>query len=165
MPFTPFHLGPGVLIGLLFYPFLDIPCILLASIIVDLEPLALWLQNAPILHAFFHTHFGASIAALAIIPCLWLLRRPLQYLMRMLGLPQISSIPRLVFTSLIGVNLHIFLDALLYPEMHPFWPLLGNPFFGLVSSQIVYFFCILSFLFAIPLYGFQVIRHKKTLKK
>ena len=38
MPFTPFHLGPGLLLGLLLLSYVDLPTFLLASVIVDVEP-------------------------------------------------------------------------------------------------------------------------------
>ena len=42
---------------------------------------------------------------------------------------------------------HVFLDAILYPEMHPFQPFMeGNPFFGWLSQSTVYSICIFGFL-------------------
>ena len=38
MPFTPYHLGPGLFVGLLFLSFIDFPTFLVASVIVDVEP-------------------------------------------------------------------------------------------------------------------------------
>jgi len=38
MPFTPYHLGPGLFVGLLFLGFIDFPTFLVASVIVDMEP-------------------------------------------------------------------------------------------------------------------------------
>jgi len=37
MPFTPFHLGPGLLLGVLLYRHLDLGTVLAASIAVDLR--------------------------------------------------------------------------------------------------------------------------------
>ena len=38
MLFTPYHFGPGLLIGLVFLSFIDIPTFLTANLIVDIEP-------------------------------------------------------------------------------------------------------------------------------
>ena len=37
MPFTSYHLGPGLMIGLLFINIIDFPTFLIASIIVDIK--------------------------------------------------------------------------------------------------------------------------------
>ena len=39
MPLTPFHLGPGLLFGLLLFRYIDFPTSLIASVIVDVEPI------------------------------------------------------------------------------------------------------------------------------
>ena len=37
MPFTPYHFGPGLFLGLIFLGFIDFPTFLVANIIVDVE--------------------------------------------------------------------------------------------------------------------------------
>ncbi len=164
MPFTPFHLGPGLLIGLIFFPFLFLPSILLGTIIVDLEPLSFLLLRLPVLHLFFHTFLGATIASLLLIVTVFLLRRFLENIMTRFRLPQTGSLPNITVAVLIGAYSHIILDAFLYSEMQPFWPLLGNPFLGLISSSTAYLFCILCFIVAIPIFIFQIWRVKQHAK-
>ena len=161
MPFTPFHWGPGMLIGLLAFPWMDLPCLLIASVIVDVEPFVLMIQGSPVLHAFFHTYVGATIAGLILSPAVYVLRVPLQQLLRLFGLEQSTSLPKIMVTSLIGTNFHVFLDSFLYPEMHPLFPLLGNPFYGILTSVQIYLFCIAGFVAAIPLYLFQFWRWRR----
>ena len=165
MPFTPFHFGPSLLIGLIFFPLLYLPAILFGSVIVDLEPLSFLLLGLPVLHLFFHTFLGATISALILALFVYLLRGFLGEVMTAFQLPQITSPLNITFGALLGAYSHILLDAFLYPEMQPFWPLLGNPFLGLVSSSSVYLFCILCFVLAIPVYIFQIWRIKKQTKK
>ena len=165
MPFTPFHFGPSLLIGLIFFPLLYLPAILFGSVIVDLEPLSFYLLGLPVLHLFFHTFLGATISALILAFFVYLLRGVLGDIMTAFQLPQIASPLNITFAALVGAYSHILLDAFLYPEMQPFWPLLGNPFLGLVSSSTVYLFCILCFVVAIPVYIFQIWRIKKQAKK
>jgi O-methyltransferase involved in polyketide biosynthesis len=161
MPFTPFHWGPGLLVGLLCFPLLDLPVFLVAVVVVDLEPLALLLLAEPVLHAFFHSYLGATLAGLAVVPLAYLLREFLGWLLRLFGLEQSTSLPKIVVTAVAGTNFHVFLDAFLYAEMHPLFPLLGNPFFGVFSSGQVYFACIVSFVIAVPVYVFHLIRGMK----
>lgn len=165
MPFTPFHFGPSLLIGLIFFPLMYLPAILFGSVIVDLEPLSFLLLGLPVLHLFFHTFFGATISALILAFFVYLLRGFLGQIMTAFQLPQIASPRNITFATLMGAYSHILLDAFLYPEMQPFWPLLGNPFLGLVASSTVYLFCILCFVVAIPVYIFQIWRIKKQAKK
>jgi membrane-bound metal-dependent hydrolase YbcI (DUF457 family) len=161
MPFTPLHWGPALLIGLLVFPLLDLPCFLIASVIVDIEPAVLMFLGAPVWHAFFHTYLGATLAGIALVPIVYLLHRPLEWLLRLLGLEQQKSLPRITVAALLGTNLHVLLDSFLYPEMNPFFPLLGNPFLGLVTYGQILLFCFVGFVAAIPLYVFQVWRSRK----
>lgn len=161
MPLTPFHWGPSLLLGLVLFPLFDLPALLIASVIVDLEPLFLLLSpynQSGVLHAFFHSHLGASLAGIALIPALYLCRNLLSNIFTLLGLPQRYSLFKVSLTSLLGPNLHVFLDAFIYYEMHPFFPLLGNPLYGLFSAPSIYLFCVVSVVVAIPLYLFQVLR-------
>ncbi len=43
------------------------------------------------------------------------------------------------------------LDAVLYADVTPFWPLLWNPFLGLLPSLAVYALTVLAALAAVPL--------------
>jgi len=138
-----------------------LPAILLGSIIVDLEPLSFLLLGLPVLHLFFHTFLGATISALILAFCVYLLRGFLGEIMTAFQLPQVASPLNITVAALLGAYSHILLDAFLYSEMQPFWPLLGNPFLGLMSSSTVYLFCILCFVVAIPIYIFQIWRIKR----
>ncbi|MFW9832023.1 MAG: metal-dependent hydrolase [Candidatus Thorarchaeota archaeon] len=165
MPFTIFHLGPSLIIGLIFFPYLFLPAILLGSVIVDVEPLAFLLLNLPIVHVFFHTFLGATLMALLVTVVVYLLRGFLSEIMSVFQLPQSASLLTIALAALIGVYSHVILDAFLYPEMQPFWPLLGNPFLGLISSSAVFLICILCFVTAIPVFIFQIWRIRKQPKK
>lgn len=161
MPFTPFHWGPSLLLGLVLFPLLALPALLIASVIVDLEPLFLMFSpfiHVDVFHAFFHTHLGATLAGFALIPFLYGFRNLLSELLNLFGLHQRYSLFRVSISSLLGVNLHVLLDSFLYSEMNPFFPLLGNPFIGLFSSFQVYLFCIISLLIALPFYLSHILR-------
>lgn len=45
MPFTPYHLGHGSLIGLSLFRIFDFPALLTASVIVDIEPFSVLFFN------------------------------------------------------------------------------------------------------------------------
>jgi len=58
MPFTPFHLGPALLIALVLLPYIDIVAICLGAIIPDIEPAyyLLFTDKGPY-HGFFHLRY------------------------------------------------------------------------------------------------------------
>ena len=64
VPFTPFHLGPGLLFGLLLFSYVDLPTFLVASVAVDIEPLLVLSLNLRYpLHGYLHTFLGRTIVA------------------------------------------------------------------------------------------------------
>ena len=162
MPFTPFHWGPSSWIGLILFKIFDFSTLLVASIIVDIEPFCVFAFNAPWpLHGFLHSFLGGSIAAILTAIILFLLRKPIKRVMAILKLSQDSSFKKILWTSFFGVYSHLLLDSFLYREMNPFYPLESNPFFGLFSSQQIYLFCGLSFLVGISFYLIRLVIIKR----
>jgi len=163
MPFTPFHWGPALLIGLLLFSVFDIPSLLIASVLPDVEPLyVLMFRPSLPLHGFFHSYLGASILGVLVTVTLYPLRGLSNRVMAAFGLPRKPpSFRKILLTSLFGVYSHVFLDSFLYGEMMPFYPLGANPFFGVVSSPGTYGFCGVSFFLGLVLYIFRVMRPPK----
>jgi membrane-bound metal-dependent hydrolase YbcI (DUF457 family) len=133
------------------FPLLNIPILIVSSVIIDIEPLLLNLQ-----HGFFHSYLGATIVGLLVAVAAVPLKKPLEWIStHLVLLPQIVTLKNAIFTSLFGVWLHVFLDSFLYPEMKPFLPFDANPFLGLVSSAVIYEIAILSF---VPAFAFYLLR-------
>jgi membrane-bound metal-dependent hydrolase YbcI (DUF457 family) len=157
MPFTPFHIGPALLLGLAFSQFFDLPALLIASVIPDLEPLYVMhfnISGYP-LHGFFHSYLGASILALFVAAIFYPLRGLFGKVMTFFRIPRKTSLKKILLTSFVGVYSHVFLDSFLYGEMMPFYPLQGNPFINILvhyQYSIIYGFCSLSFLLGIIAY-------------
>ncbi len=145
MPFTPYHFGPALLIGVVLLPVIDLSTIIIASVVLDLEPLAVLLLNLPMpLHGFFHTYLGATIVAVLLSISLWPFRSYLNMIVSLFGIHQESNLRAIVIASIIGTYTHVLLDSFLYAEMNPLYPILGNPFLGLVSSQFIYNLCVFA---------------------
>ena len=160
MPFTPFHLGPGLALGMLLRNWINIPAILLASIIVDVRSVYCFFIGNCQLHGFFHTFLGATILGLLVIALIWSFRTPLSKISKILKIEQDYSLQSIAAGALIGVWVHITLDAFLYPEMHPFWPIEGNaPLLGVLSNPAVYGLCMIGFLIGGMIYLWRLIRH------
>ncbi len=153
MPFTPFHWGPSSWIGLLLFKIFDFPTLLIASVIVDIEPFCVLFLNLNYpLHGFFHSFLGGSILAVLAAIILYLVKGKIKKIMAIFKIPQDSSFKKILWTSFFGVYFHLLLDSFLYKEMNPFYPFENNPFWGLFSSQQIYLFCGLSFLVGILFY-------------
>jgi len=161
MPFTPFHLGPALLLGLVFSSIFDLPTLLIASVVPDVEPFGIILfhLSGP-LHGFFHSYLGSSILAILVAILVYFFRENLTELMLRFKISQKSSFRKILFTSLIGVYSHVFLDSFLYAEMKPFYPLQGNPFAIVSSLHVIYLtiygFCSLSFIVGVILYLYKI---------
>ena len=155
MPFTPFHLGPALVIGIIFIYYVDFPTLLVASIILDIEPFLVLLLdlNYP-LHGLFHSFLGGTIIILPLSVIMFKIRTFMNPITNFFKIEQNSSFMNILAASIIGIYLHILLDAPLYSDIQPFFPLNFNPFLntsGLVGIT-TNFFCAYCFLAAIILY-------------
>ena len=160
MPFTPFHFGPALLFGLLLIAFIDFPTFIVANVIVDLEPflvISLGL-NYP-LHGFFHSLVGGTVLAFVLTFVMFKLRRFTFAVMKFFRLEHTASWKSVLAASLLGVYLHILLDAPLYSDIRPFYPFEVNPLLSnnMAVSIHIYMFCIFSFLAGAVIYFFMLI--------
>ncbi len=156
MPFTPFHWGPSSWLGLLLFRFINLGGFLVASVIVDIEPFCVLVFNLNYpLHGFFHSFLGGTIAAMVLSGVFYRFRAVINKILTPLKLAQESSYRVILFSCFIGVYFHIFLDSFLYTDIKPFFPLAGNPFYGLISFPLMYLFCAVSFLVGGLLYAMR----------
>jgi hypothetical protein len=143
MPFTPYHLGPALLAGVALFPFIDFVAVLVASVVLDIEPMfVLFLNLGGPLHGLSHTYLIATLVSCAMTGVLWFLRDEITAIASIFGVVQEPTKLGILAASLFGTYSHVFLDSFLYAEMNPFFPVLGNPFLGLVASAAIYQFCL-----------------------
>jgi len=112
------------------------------------------------LHGFFHSYLGSSILAVLAAFIVYPLRSLLNRLMVAFRISQKSSFKKILFTSFVGVYFHVFLDSFLYEEMMPFYPLQGNPFFNMLSANVVYGFCSITAILGVIVYFYKIRRAK-----
>ncbi|MDH5754489.1 MAG: DUF4184 family protein [Candidatus Bathyarchaeota archaeon] len=161
MPFTPFHLGSALLFGLALSTVLDLSTLLIASVIPDVEPFCVLLFDlSGEAHGFFHSYLGSSILAVLVTVIVYPFRDLLNKIIMVFRISQKSSFKKILFTSFIGVYSHVFLDSFLYERMDPLYPLQGNPFVTLTSTNVaytvVYGFCSITFILGIILYLYKI---------
>ena len=128
MPLTPFHLGPGLLVGLLLLRFIDFPTFLAASVIIDVEPILVLTLNLDYpLHGFFHSFLGGTLVAFLLAAVMSKVRGSLNPLLSFFKLEQESSLKSVLPASLSGIYIHILLDSRMHRDIRPFYPLDLNP--------------------------------------
>lgn len=155
MPFTPFHLGPALGLGLPFRKYLHVPTFLVANILVDVEPfLVLSLGLDYPLHGYLHTFIAAFILGLALGYAMFLLERIPRSLYKALLLESDAKLglKSFIVAGILGTMLHVLLDSPLYDDIRPFYPLSANPLLYSASSTEVYSFCVWMGLFGIVFY-------------
>lgn len=124
----------------------------LANVLIDLEPIALFVLTGEPAHPWLHTLPGAiAVAAIAAIaglrPCRWFLA----WWNRQLNPGQAKWLTvdteisgRAAWTSaFLGTMSHILLDALMHVDVRPFWPFISvNPLQALISIEQLQWACV-----------------------
>ena len=130
MPFTQFHLGFGLFLGILLYRYLDFPTFILANLIVDLRAGLVFFDLVPGKRSvILHSYLGS-------VPVIFLLAVTMIYTRKYIKTPdQGYSKTSITLASFSGVYLHVFLDSFTHPDMMPFYPLGFKPFYGVFSAS------------------------------
>lgn len=158
MPFTPFHLGPALLLGLVCYRWLDLPTLLAASVAVDGRATLVFFGYLDYpLHGPLHTFLVSAILG-AVIAVVWYRIRPwFDPLLALFRARQERSLRAMATAAIVGVWGHVLLDSFLYLDIRPFAPVTeANPFlwllFGPWTPTLVYAGCIASGMLGLALY-------------
>ena len=157
MPFTPLHLGPALLVALIVYPLLDVPTLLVASAVLDLEPLMVILLSLPQpLHGQYHSLTLGTLVALTVALGMHLLRRHTEPYMVRLKLGQSMDIRVFVVSAVLGVWMHVAMDAFMYSDLSLLYPYQVNPLLGLLSPSTVSNVGLVSYPLAIIVYLLRI---------
>ena len=163
MPFTPFHFGPHACAGLPFGRRIDLPVFLMANVAVDVEPLLVMTLGLDYpTHGYAHTLlFGAGVGVVVALFA-WPFRGVVGEVMKALRLPYDGRIRSMVLSGVLGVWLHVLFDAMLYADVHTFFPIMANPLRGIISSEGVHQVCRVCFPVAVLLYvGLALFRSRR----
>ncbi|MCD4756017.1 hypothetical protein K8R20_00120 [bacterium] len=159
MPLTPFHLGPGLLVGEFFEKRINLTSILLASVLVDLRAFYCFFWGCTgRFHGPLHTFVGATILALLISIVVWKLRVFFKKITDFFKVRNSYSFSSILIGSLIGTWLHILLDSFMHSDIIPFWPRQSNILLGAISDGTTYYFCTITLIVGLVVYVWRVIR-------
>jgi len=149
MPFTPFHLGPVLMLGQLLFSHLDSPTLAVSSIALDIEPAVASVFGLSYPgYGWFHTLEGSMVAVAIVAAVMYGLRSRTGRLLSSLKLKQESSPRKVVLAPFLGVYLHLLLDAPLHAMYDLRVPRVEQTPMGLT----IYGFCVLSFSVGLMLY-------------
>lgn len=123
MPITPYHFGPSGFIALALRRWLDLPIFVLANVLIDVEVvviLVFQLGYPP--HRYAHTLLGGALLGILWGVFAWRWRALLARGMQLLHLSYATSIPKAIVSGILGVWLHVVIDALYHPDVKLAWP-------------------------------------------
>jgi hypothetical protein len=152
MPFTPFHIGPGIAVKAVCEKKFSILVFAWAQVVMDLQPLVVLLTGRGKPHGVTHTIIGAAVlGGLAGVTGKYLSEWVLSWWKR----PKVKlSWKTVLISAWVGTFSHILLDALIYPDMALFYPFSeNNPLIIGVSTRAMIRFCVVSGVLGAALWG------------
>lgn len=172
MPILPAHIGLAILIGSIAGKKLNLPVLIISSLIIDIE-VTYWaiLTGRSIHHGYFHTYeggalfgflFGTLFFILMII--VWKIRdaqyKEIDIYNQFRGFQKHNwtySYKCIIISSILGVYSHIPLDWVFYESdyIRPFSFADHNYFLHWEIFHLVYFFCIGSFILGLILFYYR----------
>lgn len=152
MPFTPLHMGPGILFKALLQGSFSLMVFGWAQIVMDIQPLLVMLCGQGHLHGFSHTYIGASLLA---VLCALSGKYLAEFGLRLIGHTGFLPISWTVafLSAAIGTFSHIVLDSVMHHDVEPFWPFSSeNALLALISVSALHWVCIGSGIVGAVLY-------------
>ena len=154
MPFTPFHMGPGIAVKAVLGRRFSLMVFGFSQVAMDVEPLVRMIRGDAVVHGFTHTYLGATLVGAASA----VLGRPVcQYvldywkpassspLLTWLRGPERISWPAAVAGAFVGTYSHVVLDSIMHADMRPLAPLSdGNALLHLCSMGALHLGCVVA---------------------
>ncbi|MCW8963569.1 MAG: metal-dependent hydrolase [Gammaproteobacteria bacterium] len=147
MPFTPLHMGPGLIIKALLQGSFSLMVFGWAQILMDIQPLFVIITGEGQLHGFSHTYLGATLLTLLAA----LSGKHLsEFGLIVLGIARKTQPIRITWgitfiSAFIGTWSHVILDSIMHSDVQPFYPFwLSNELWGLLSIDALNKLCVYS---------------------
>lgn len=144
MPFTPLHMGPGLLVKAVLQGSFSLMVFGWTQILMDIQPLVVIVTGVGHLHGFSHTLVGATlIGAVAALSGKYAAEFGLRVIREARYLP--VRWPVAWGSAFIGAYSHVLLDGVMHADVEPFAPWsTANPFLPLASIEALHVFCLVS---------------------
>lgn len=144
MPFTPLHMGPGLLVRSLCRGGFSLVVFGWTQILMDLEPLWGMLTGRAQLHGWSHTYLGATLLA---IVAAFSGKFAGEWGLKLLRLQEFLPITwkGAAASAFVGAWSHVLLDSVMHFDIRPLAPFSGqNALLQLVSIEALHVFCVLT---------------------
>jgi hypothetical protein len=166
MPLPIYHLGPSAFFGLTLRKWLDVPVFILANVVVDIEVLFIRLSGSggPF-HRYTHTLLLGAIAGAVWGIAAYPLRHIFEKIMRMLLIPYQTGLRKMILSGILGVWLHVVIDAVYHWDVRIFWPSNVKPLWNLINQKQVEIVCIGFLVAAAIAYAFTATSYLKGKKQ
>ncbi len=164
MPFTPFHMGPGILVKAILQGSFSLMVFGWAQIVMDIQPLFVLITGNGHLHGFSHTYIGATLLAIfSALSGKYLSETSLI----ILGVYKKQDPLKIrwwvsFLSAFIGTYSHVILDSIMHRDVEPYYPLSKeNKLLAIINVNQLHQLCIYSALVgAIIYYSVQYVRKK-----
>ncbi|GAA0817557.1 hypothetical protein GCM10009111_18940 [Colwellia asteriadis] len=168
MPFTPFHMGTGILIKALLQGSFSLMVFGWSQIVMDIQPLWVLLHGHGHLHGFSHTFIGAILLAIVA----GLTGKYLsEFGLKLLGISKAAQPIKIswlvaLISAFLGCFSHVILDSIMHSDVQPFYPLtLYNPMLNFISVSSLHKLCLYSGLIGAAIFYLVQWRNRKTINK
>ena len=164
MPFTPIHMGPGILIKSILQGSFSLMVFGWSQIIMDIQPLMVMLTGEGHLHGFSHTYIGALL--LAIVSALTG-KNLSEFGLRIIGVSKKLNPIRIAWwvvliSAFMGTFSHVLLDSIMHSDVKPYYPFtLQNNFLAYFTIGQLHKLCLYSGLVGAGLFYFLQFINKK----
>ena len=145
MPFTPLHMGPGILIKALLQGSFSLMVFGWAQIVMDIQPLVVLITGEGHLHGFSHTYIGATLlGTFSVLSGKYLS----EIALKIFGISKKQNPIKIswsvaVISAFIGTYSHVALDAIMHGDVQPYYPIYpGNGLFGILSVADLHWLCL-----------------------
>lgn len=154
MPFTPFHMGPGIVIKAILQGSFSLMVFGWAQIVMDIQPLVVLITGEGHLHGFSHTYLGATLLALFSALSGKYLSEVGLFILGLNRQWQVKiSWWVTILSAFIGTYSHVLLDSIMHSDVEPFYPFSkSNELVGLMTISALHKLCIASGLLGGILY-------------
>ncbi|GLR71009.1 metal-dependent hydrolase [Agaribacter marinus] len=155
MPFTPLHMGSGILIKSLLQGGFSLMVFGWTQIVMDIQPLIVLITGEGHLHGFTHTYVGAVLVAIfAALTGKHLSELGLKLLkITENNLPISITWSVVLLSAFVGSFSHVLLDSIMHADVEPFFPFTqDNLFLGIISVSTLHKVCIYSGLIGTAIY-------------
>ncbi len=164
MPFTPIHIGPGILVKAVLPSSFSLMVFGWTQVAMDIQPLIVMITGKGHVHGFTHTYVGAIlITFFSALTGKYLSEIGLKILGMAKEKPITIAWWVALLSAFIGSFSHVLLDSIMHTDVEPFYPFtLINNSHGFVSIGALHKFCIYSGLAGAIIYYVARWRTSKT---